>query len=66
MTFLKALSLLSGGWALDFTPALLGAVVSVCFLAFVFDAGAEVVRLLLALGLVTAVLEARLRAGRRS
>ncbi|KPF97418.1 hypothetical protein IP86_13910 [Rhodopseudomonas sp. AAP120] len=65
MAFSKALSIISGAWHLDFTAALLGAVVSSCILAFVFGAGAEAVLLLLTLGLVTAVLEARLRAARR-
>lgn len=65
MAFSKALSIISSAWHLDFTAALLGAVASICILAFVFGAGTEAVLLLLALGLVTAVLEARLRAARR-
>jgi hypothetical protein len=49
-----------------FTIALLAAVLSVCLLAFVFEADGHLVLLLLALGLLTAVMEARIGAGNGS
>lgn len=49
-----------------FTIALLAAVLSVCFLAFVFEADGHLVLLLLALVFLTALMEARIRAGNGS
>ena len=47
------------------TTAILAAILAVCFLAFVFGADRELVLGLLAIGLFTAILEARLQAHRR-
>jgi len=46
-----------------FTIALLAAVLPVCFLTFVFEADGHLVLSLLALGFLTALVEARIRAG---
>jgi hypothetical protein len=47
------------------TSAILAAILAVCFFAFVLDADRELVLGLLAIGLFTAILEARLHAHRR-